>query len=81
MKVRTLEREQHLDPAPGEAFAFFGDALNLEAITPPWLCFRVTTPGPIDMRAGALIEYRLKLHGIRVRWVTRIEVWEPGRRF
>ena len=33
------------------------------------------------MRAGALIEYRLKLHGISVRWLTRIDEWEPGRRF
>ena len=36
------------------------------------------TPGPIEMRAGALIEYRLALHRIPVRWLTRIEEWTPG---
>jgi ligand-binding SRPBCC domain-containing protein len=33
------------------------------------------------MRPGALIEYRLKLHRVPVRWLTRIEEWEPGERF
>lgn len=33
------------------------------------------------MRQGAVIEYRLRLHGIPIRWLTRIEAWEPGRRF
>jgi ligand-binding SRPBCC domain-containing protein len=81
MRVHQLERSQRLPGPPDQAFAFFADALNLEAITPPWLSFRVITPGPIEMRAGALIEYRLKLHGVPVRWLTRIEEWEPGRRF
>jgi ligand-binding SRPBCC domain-containing protein len=79
--VHTLEREQVLPVPPDAAFAFFADALSLEAITPPWLHFRVVTPAPIAMRAGAEIEYRLRLHGVPIRWLTRIEVWEPGRRF
>jgi len=81
MSVHVLERRQRL-PVPAErAFAFFGDAHNLEAITPPWLRFRVLTPGAIEMRPGALIEYRLRLHGLPVSWLTRIEVWEPPHRF
>ena len=81
MKVHLLAREQHVPAPPEEVFAFFADAHNLEAITPPWLGFRVVTPGPIEMRAGALIEYRLALHRIPVRWLTRIEEWTPGRSF
>ena len=81
MKVHLLTREQHV-PAPPEAvFAFFAEARNLEAITPPWLGFRVLTPAPVEMRPGALIEYRLSLHRIPVRWLTRIEEWAPGRGF
>jgi ligand-binding SRPBCC domain-containing protein len=79
--VHTLERTQMLPVAPGEAFEFFADAYNLEVITPPWLRFRVVTPGPIAMKAGTLIEYRLRLHGLPIRWLTRIDVWEPGRHF
>ena len=67
--------------SPADAFAFFADARGLEAITPPWLALRVVTPGPIEMRPGALIDYRLRLHRIPVRWRTRIEAWEPCERF
>jgi ligand-binding SRPBCC domain-containing protein len=33
------------------------------------------------MAAGTLLEYRLRLHGVPLRWLTRIEVWEPPVRF
>jgi ligand-binding SRPBCC domain-containing protein len=62
-------------------FAFFADARNLEAITPPFLRFRVVTPHPIRMEAGALIDYRLSLYGAAFRWRTRIEAWEPEGSF
>jgi ligand-binding SRPBCC domain-containing protein len=79
--VNVLERSQRLGLRAELAFGFFTDALNLESITPPWLDFEVVTPAPIQMHPGALIEYRLKLHGVRVRWLTRIESWEPPLRF
>ncbi len=64
-----------------EVFSFFADAMRLETITPPWLKFRVLTPPPIDMHAGTLIDYALRIHGMPVRWQSRISVWEPGTRF
>jgi ligand-binding SRPBCC domain-containing protein len=79
--VRELRREQRLPRAPDEVFPFFGDAGNLEAITPPWLSFHVVTPRPIAMRPGTLIEYRLRLHRVPIRWLTVIAEWEPGVRF
>lgn len=81
MREHVLEREQRLPGPPERVFEFFADARKLEAITPPWLRFRVVTAGEIEMREGALIDYRLRLHGFPVRWRTRIEEWEPGRRF
>jgi len=69
-------------PQPLErVFAFFAEARNLEAITPPWLGFEVLTPAPIEMRPGALIDYRLRLHGVRLGWRTEISVWQPPHRF
>lgn len=76
-----LERSQRLELGAERAFEFFADARNLELITPPWLGFEMLTNGKIEMRPGALIEYRLKVHGVPVRWRTRIEVWEPPLRF
>src|SRR4051795_12025538 len=81
MREHVLEREQRIAAPPADVFTFFEDAYNLEAITPPFLGFRIVTPRPIDMRAGALIEYRLRLHGVPVSWLTRVEEWEPGVRF
>jgi ligand-binding SRPBCC domain-containing protein len=80
-RVHLLERTQRVDLPVDRAFDFYGDAHNLERITPPWLGFEVTTPGPIEMGVGTLIEYRLRLHRVPVRWRTRIEAWEPPQRF
>lgn len=81
MKVYELRREQVLRGTPEEVFPFFAEARNLERITPGWLGFEVVTPEPIEMGVGTLIQYRLKLHGVGVDWLTSIQVWEPGVRF
>jgi len=79
--IHILERRQRVELPIDEAFEFYGDARNLELITPPWLGFEVTTPAPIEMGVGTLIEYRLRLHRVPVRWRTRIEAWDPPHRF
>ncbi len=79
--MHTLKREQRLPGEPEAVFRFFADAANLQEITPPYLHFRIVTPQPIVMRPGALIEYRLRLRGIPIRWLTRIDEWQPGVRF
>lgn len=79
-RVYVLEREQRVERPIESVFGFYGEARNLEAITPAWLGFEVTTPAVV-MRPGARIEYRLKVHGVPVRWRTRIDAWEPPRRF
>jgi ligand-binding SRPBCC domain-containing protein len=81
VRTHRLESEQLVERPPDEVFEFFARARNLEAITPPWLSFAVLTPEPIAMDAGTLIEYRLTLHRLPLRWLTRIEAWEPGRLF
>ena len=78
--VHVLERAQRLEGPPEHVFPFFADAANLERITPPWLGFRVLSPR-VEMREGTLIEYRLRLHGVPVRWRTRIDLWDPPHRF
>jgi ligand-binding SRPBCC domain-containing protein len=81
MPIHLLERSQRIELPADRAFDFYGDALNLEPLTPPWLHFEVTTPMPIAMGEGTILDYTLKLHGVPVRWQSRIEIWEPPRRF
>ncbi|MEZ6187365.1 MAG: SRPBCC family protein [Planctomycetota bacterium] len=76
-RTRRLEQEQVLPCSLDDVFAFFADARNLEALTPPWLQFQILTEGEIPMQEGALIDYRIKLHGVPLRWRTRISAWEP----
>ena len=76
-----LERTQFIPRPRAEVFAFFSDAANLEALTPPWLHFKILTPRPIQIAAGTLIDYRLRMFGIPFYWQTRIEEFEPGVRF
>ena len=79
--MHLLETQLRLQAPLAQVFAFFADAANLEALTPPELRFQILTPLPIEMREGARIEYRLRLFGVPFGWRTRIAVWEPPHRF
>lgn len=69
-------------PHPRDAvFAFFSDAFQLTRITPPWLQFRIKTASPIDLKRGCLIDYRIRLHGIPIKWRTEISSWDPPYSF
>ncbi|MFZ0040496.1 MAG: SRPBCC family protein [Solirubrobacteraceae bacterium] len=81
MTTHRLERRQHLDHPLATVFAFFAQARNLERITPSWLSFRLVGDDPIEMGAGTLIHYRLRIHHVPLRWTSRIEEWEPDRGF
>ncbi len=81
MKVFSFESEQRVARPLEEVFAFFTEPKNLEEITPPWLRFKILTPGDLEMRSGMKIDYRLRLHGIPLKWQSKITVWDPPFRF
>ncbi len=79
--THRLEREQTVPHPRRDVFAFFSDAGNLERLTPPSLRFQILTPTPIQMRPGAVIDYRIRLAGVPFHWRTVIEAFEPEVRF
>jgi ligand-binding SRPBCC domain-containing protein len=81
MKIHTFEKEIWLPHPPDEVFPFFADARNLQIITPTWLHFEIAARGKLEMKPGAQIEYKLRLHGVPLKWVSEITVWEPPHRF
>ena len=81
MAEHTLKRELTIDLPRAEVFEFFSDASNLERITPGDLGFHIVTPQPIEMGKGAIIEYKINLSGIPLKWKTLISTWDPPFEF
>jgi len=81
MRIFELDAEIDLPRPLDEVFAFFANAGNLQALTPPWLHFRISSPLPVEMRRGARIDYQIRLYGVPLRWRSEITAWEPPHRF
>lgn len=81
MMRHILTTSTRVDAPIEDVFEFFSDAAHLETLMPPWLRLRVRSPAPVELDVGAEIEYRMRLHGVPFRWVSRITTWSPPRRF
>ena len=74
--MRRLTMSTRLPGTPSALFPFFAEAQNLGRITPPELGFKILQ-APTFMGEGVLIDYRIGLWGIPLRWRTRIASWNP----
>jgi len=82
MSTRHRLEQTQIIPRPlPEIFDFFADIRNLEELTPPFLNFRNLTPQPTELHPGFLIDHRLSLFGVPMKWRSEIEVFEPNIRF
>lgn len=81
MKIFLLEETQFIPRSRDVVFSFFQDPENLARITPPALGFLILTPGPIPMHAGSVIDYTIRISGLRLRWTTVISEYEPPAKF
>ena len=81
MKTFRLQSHILIRQPIEEVFRFFTDAGNLDLLTPEWLVFRIQTPRPIAIATGVVIDYRLRLRGLPIRWRSCITAWEPPHLF
>lgn len=81
MTELILSRTQTLPGDVEHVFRFFADPYNLEAITPPWLRFRVLASSTAAVEEGTIIDYRLRLRGVPIRWRSAIRSWRPPHAF
>lgn len=79
--THQLRRKEVVRASLEEVFTFFKDPYNLEAITPPWLAFKVDATTERSVRVGTEIRYTLRLHGIPMRWKSRISEYVEGESF
>jgi ligand-binding SRPBCC domain-containing protein len=63
-----------------EAFAFFSQAENLGLITPAAMRFEIQGRVP-PITKGAIIDYKLRVGPMPIRWRTRIAEWQPPHGF
>jgi uncharacterized protein (TIGR01777 family) len=73
--------EQWVPRPPEDVFPFFSDEKNLEVLTPAFLHFKVLDKSTATLESGTVIDYLLTLHGVPLRWRSKIVNWSEGKSF
>lgn len=82
MKLHSLIQNQCLPISRAEAWAFFSNPKNLEALSPPDVRFEITSPPSERTYEGQIVTYRIQVFPlVRVSWVTEIKALEDGVAF
>ncbi len=81
LDIHHFSRKQVLPVSLEQNFDFFLRAENLHRITPDWLDFNLITPPPIDISRGTIIDYTIRLMGLRIRWRSMITRCDPPHGF
>jgi len=81
MKTFWLRTELWLPRKREEIFQFFTDPRNLDRLTPAWLEFQILSSADTAISKGTLLDYRLRIRGVPIRWQSEISSWEPPERF
>ncbi len=77
----VLKRYQWIEDNSQNVFPFFSNEKNLEKITPPFLNFKVVGKNTKNIGKGTLIDYKLKVHGIPLKWQSEITSFENEKSF
>ncbi len=81
MQTYRLKKSIWLAQPRAIIFDFFSNPRNLDRLTPAWLNFAILTPATSAIQQGSLLNYRLRIRGIPMRWQSEISIWDPPHRF
>ncbi|MBY0553545.1 TIGR01777 family oxidoreductase [bacterium] len=73
--------EQFIPYEIDKIFDFFSNHENLEKITPAILNFHTEKMSTARVELGTLIDYKLKIRGVPIRWRTLIDQWDRPVQF
>ncbi len=68
----VLHARQWLPRKPAEVYAFMSDCRHMNLVLPQWVRLHVVNDKPAKLAAGVTYDYRFTLHGLPMRWRTRI---------
>jgi uncharacterized protein (TIGR01777 family) len=77
----SYRQVQWVDRPLAEVFEFYADAHNLEKITPKFLNFKILSQSTPRIQEGTEFTYKLKIHGLPIKWTTIITEWEDQYKF
>jgi ligand-binding SRPBCC domain-containing protein len=80
MADHVLESRLWLARPRPEVFAVVADPAGVARFVPPAFRVRLLTPAP-TMRAGAVLDFRLRWLGLPLTWRTFVREWDPPFRF
>lgn len=81
LRGHRLTTELWLPKPVEDVFDFFCDVHNLEQLTPPSLSMEIVGSTPDKVEVGSTMDYRLKIHGVPMRWRSEFIEWNPPHRF
>lgn len=73
--------EQFIPYGIDQVFGFFANHENLEKITPDMLNFQTEKMSTARVEKDTLIDYKLRIRGIPMRWRTLIKTWNRPHEF
>ena len=70
-----------VDASIDDVFDFFNRPENLVKLMPPFMSFKLLTPGKLTMKEGAVFDYNVTVFGVPKRWTTYISDYDPPNHF
>jgi len=80
-KKNILLKRLWINEKVDHVFDFFSNEKNLETITPEYLKFKIVSMSTTEIEKDSIITYKLKIHGIPVKWISKISVFEKNKVF